>query len=161
MIFLDLGSNLDREASVTKALQALQREFGVLRHSSVWESPPYPPGSAQPNFYNLAVQIDTRLAPDELRRRLREIEAQLGRVRSQDKFAARTVDLDLTLYPGMEPHPQVATQPFVLVPLCELEPDLVHSTLERPLRDLLAGMPHGPDVIWRAPFQPGTECGPG
>ena len=152
MIFLDLGSNLERETSVTRALEALDREFGVLRRSSVWESPAYPPGSTQPNFYNLAVEIRSVLAPEELRARLRAVEAALGRVRTDDKYAARTVDLDLTLHPAMAPHPQVATQPFVLVPLCELIPEYVHPGLGKTLSQLLESLPH--EEIWRAEFQP-------
>lgn len=154
MIFLDLGSNLEREQSVRAALAALERELGVRRRSSVWESPAYPPGSGQPNFYNLAVEIAAELTPDELRGRLRELERELGRVRTDDKYAARTVDLDITLHPQLAPHPQVASQAFVLVPLCELEPELVHPTLGLPLGALLQRVPHGPEVIWRAAFQP-------
>lgn len=125
-------------------------EFGVRRRSSVWESPAYPPGSGQPSFYNLAVELERPAEPEQLR----AIEAALGRVRTEDRYAARTIDLDITLSDGFPPHPQVATQAFVLVPLCELIPDYVHPQLGVPLRDLLERLPHGPEVIWRAAFQP-------
>lgn len=149
MIFLDVGSNLEREKSIRGALAALSREFGIARRSSVWESPAYPPGSRQPNFFNLAVELERPPDPSELR----AIEAALGRVRTEDKYAARTLDLDITLCDGRPPHPQVATQPFVLVPLCELIPDYVHPELGVPLRELLEALPHGPETIWKAAFQ--------
>ncbi len=162
MIFLDLGSNLEREQSLRSALSALQRTFRVKRRSAVYESPPYPPGSLQPCFFNLAVEIETDLPPADLRARLRELEAELGRRRSCDRFAARTIDLDLTLYHDRVerhsdwelPHPQVASQPFVLVPLVELEPELVHPGLGLSLRELLQQVSHGPEQIWRSAFQP-------
>lgn len=162
MIFLDLGSNLEREQSLRSALAALERSFKVKRRSAIYESPPYPPGSQQPCFFNLAVEIETELDPAALRARLRELECELGRRRSSDKFAARTIDMDLTLYhdrverhPDWElPHPQVESQPFVLVPLCELEPELTHPTLKVSLRELLDRMAPGPEQIWRSSFQP-------
>ncbi|GMU52297.1 MAG: 2-amino-4-hydroxy-6-hydroxymethyldihydropteridine pyrophosphokinase [Candidatus Xenobia bacterium] len=162
MIFLDLGSNLQREQSLRSALSALERSFKVKRRSAVYESPPYPPGSQQPCFFNLAVEIETALPPAQLRGRLRELEAELGRRRSADKLAARTIDLDLTLYHDRVerhedwelPHPQVASQCFVLVPLVELEPELVHPVLQVPLRELLERVAHGPEHIWRSDFRP-------
>ncbi len=161
MIFLDLGSNLEREQSLRSALAALERTFRVKRRSSVYESPPYPPGSQQPRFFNLAVEIETELSPARLRERLRELEALLGRRRGPDKFAARTIDLDLTLYHDRVerhsdwelPHPQVASQSFVLVPLVELEPELVHPALKVPLRELLERMAPGPEQIWKSDFR--------
>ncbi|MCE7869272.1 2-amino-4-hydroxy-6-hydroxymethyldihydropteridine diphosphokinase [bacterium CPR1] len=161
MIFLDLGSNLEREQSLRKTLAALERTFQLKRRSTVYESPPYPVGSLQPSFFNLAVEIETELPPAQLRGRLRELEAELGRRRSADKFAPRTIDLDLTLYHDRVerhsdwelPHPQVASQPFVLMPLVELEPELVHPTLKVSLRELLERVAHGPEHIWRSGFR--------
>lgn len=152
--FLDLGSNVDRERNVFRALLHLDRRLGVLRTSSIYETAPVGP-AGQPPFYNLAVEVETALTPEELRDLLRDLEESLGRVRTGDRYAPRSVDLDLTLYGDLVargedwslPHPQVATEAFVLIPLAELEPDRLHPLLGRPLSALAADLQLAPGAL--------------
>lgn len=141
--WLDLGSNLERDTSLRRALQLLGQHVVVVRTSSVYESAPV--GFAdQPNFYNMCVEISTDLLPDELRPLLRSLEDEMGRVRGSNKYGPRNIDMDLVLHEVLQdeklPHPQVAREAFVLLPLCELIPDFVHPlsglTLQQMLQDL-------------------------
>jgi 2-amino-4-hydroxy-6-hydroxymethyldihydropteridine diphosphokinase len=145
--FLDVGTNLgDRAANLRTALGHLERDFGTLRQSSVFESAAVgPPG--QPAFYNLAVELRTALSGELIRERLRSIEAEMGRQRSEDKYAPRIIDLDLIYLEGEpEAHPQLESEPFVLVPLCELVPGLQHPKLKIPLYQILAEVSIPPDL---------------
>lgn len=104
----------------------------------------------QPDFYNGVVEIETDLPPRELKFSvLRTIEAQLGRRRSRDKYAAREIDLDLVWYEGLAvndpdlvlPDPEIAERDFLAVPLAELAPELVLPGSDQPLRDLVTRPP--------------------
>ena len=109
-------------------------EFGRVKAvSSVYQSPAV--GSVdQPDFLNAAALVLTTLTWTRIKQRLRDIEAALGRVREGDKFAARTIDLDLCLYGGIVvreadaliPLPETMDQAYVAVPLAELAPSFRH-----------------------------------
>ena len=165
--FLDLGSNLDRDRSVAEALHLLAVRFRLLRTSSVYETAPVG-RTDQPAFLNLAVEIETDLEPGRVREVLREIEEACGRVRSADRYAPRTVDLDLTLYEDRVeegagwklPHPQVESEAFVLIPLAELEPQRLHPVRGRPLGELAAELRVSPGAL-RVVAPPRTGLSPG
>lgn len=145
--FLDVGTNLgERAVNLRTALALLERDFGTLRQSSVFESAAVgPPG--QPAFYNLSVELRTALSGQLVRERLRSIETEMGRQRSEDKYAPRVIDLDLVYLEGeAEAHPQLESEAFVLVPLCELVPGLLHPTLKIPLYQILADVSIPPDL---------------
>lgn len=146
--FLLLGSNI-RPAECLPAARRLLEGLGrVVRTSRVWESPPV--GFAdQANFCNGAVHLETALPPAELKERLREIEAVLGRVRDpNNRDASRTIDLDIGLYddlvcdePGLTiPDPDIETRPFVAIPLAEIAPDRQHPITGRRLADIAAAL---------------------
>lgn len=133
--FIGLGSNLgDREATIRAALEAIadMPETDLIRVSSLYDTEPV--GEVdQPNFLNAAALVDTELEARQLLWNLLLIEKRLGRVRTQP-WGPRTIDLDLLLYgddiiedPDLRvPHPEIIRRSFVLVPLVELEPRLVH-----------------------------------
>jgi 2-amino-4-hydroxy-6-hydroxymethyldihydropteridine diphosphokinase len=148
--YVALGSNLgDRRAHLERALDALRRAPGVevTRTSSVYETAPVggPPG--QGPYLNAVAEVRTDLPPEELLRLLLEVEASQGRVR-QGHHGPRTLDLDLLLHgdrvlstPDLTvPHPRLHERLFVLQPLAEIAPGVVHPTLHRSASDLLAGL---------------------
>ena len=126
-VFISVGSNIDRHSKISKALTLLGNHFGILGISSVYETPAH--GFSGQPFYNLVVFLRSHLTPPQLRRRLRRIERQCGRVRQRgDKFISRTVDLDILIW-GYEPYVKAGFKlpsqefkehRFIGIPLMEL-----------------------------------------
>jgi len=138
-VYVAIGSNLgDRDAHVAAGIAALRETRGieVVAVSPLYETDPVGPPPQGP-YLNGAIQLATCLDPAALLARMLEIEAAEGRTRGADRNAPRTLDLDLLLYgerkcsrPGLEiPHPRLAERPFVLEPLRDLAPNLVHPIL--------------------------------
>jgi 2-amino-4-hydroxy-6-hydroxymethyldihydropteridine diphosphokinase len=133
--FVGLGSNLgDREAQIRLAIDELARLPGtrLSRASSLYDSEPV--GEVeQPNFLNAVAQLDSELTARQLLWNLLLVERRLGRVRTT-RWGPRAIDLDLLLYgdlvvdePDLQvPHPELTRRSFVLVPLVELDPMLIH-----------------------------------
>jgi 2-amino-4-hydroxy-6-hydroxymethyldihydropteridine diphosphokinase len=159
--YIGLGSNVgEREENLVRAISLLDSSPGirVLRRASLYETEPVGI-EAQPWFFNTVVEVEAELAPGELLRRLKEIEKALGR-EDRGRWGPREIDLDLLLYGDLVmeedglvlPHPELHRRRFVLEPLCELAPELIHPRLGRPLRELLAGLDERKKVIrlgWR------------
>ena len=153
--FVGLGSNLgEREAMIRLALDDLARlpQTTLVRASSLYDTEPT--GDVdQPNFLNAVAQLDTELTARQLLWNLLLIEKRLGRVRTQ-KWGPRTIDLDLLLYGSQVveesdlsvPHPELTRRSFVLVPLVELDPLLVHPVTGETLLDLLSRLNTRPPV---------------
>jgi 2-amino-4-hydroxy-6-hydroxymethyldihydropteridine diphosphokinase len=131
--FISLGSNIDPEENLPLAMRKLSVIGEIVAVSMVYQNSAVGP-TPQPDFLNAAVLIATDLEPMELRTRLRDIEAKMGRVRSDDKYAPREIDLDLCLLgeilfesPELTlPDPNLLERPHLIVPMAELEPDFVH-----------------------------------
>ena len=146
LIYLSLGSNLgDRAANLEGAMDALgERGVSVLRRSALYETEPVD-FLAQPWFLNCVVEAETILPPANLLEVLQEVERGMGSLKLIPK-GPRLIDLDILLYdarvvssPGVEiPHPRMAGRRFVLVPLAELAPALVHPVLQVSIEKLLA-----------------------
>jgi 2-amino-4-hydroxy-6-hydroxymethyldihydropteridine diphosphokinase len=146
--FIGIGSNIAPRENVTGALLALKACMPVIAISSFYRSPAVGPQS-QPDFLNGVIRVKAACSPRDLKFGvLRECERLLGRVRSADKYAPRTIDLDLLLYGSMVlnepdlllPDPNIRIYPFVAVPLLELAPDLVLPGADTPLADEPAAM---------------------
>jgi len=131
--FLSLGSNIEPERHLPLAARLLAGLGRVLAASTVYRNPAVGP-TPQTDFLNAAVLLVTSLSPAALRAELRRLEANLGRRRGPDKFAPRTIDIDLVLYgshvltePGLAlPDPGLLTWAHLAIPLAELDPDFRH-----------------------------------
>ena len=143
-VFVGIGSNMgDRVLNCKKALQEMSAFSKILRVSSVYETEPFG-NEEQPKFINCAVEIETVLTPLELLDLLQSIEDKLERRRGE-RWGPRTIDLDIIFYDDLIidtdgltiPHVSAHTRRFVLEPLCELEPRLLHPGFGVQLSELL------------------------
>ena len=135
LIYIGVGSNIDREHFVRRGIQALAAHFAELRLSTVYESQAV--GFNGSNFYNLVVEARTGQSVAEVLATLKQIEYAHGRPLDAKKFSARTLDLDLLCYdqlvqdePVELPRAEILSNAFVLRPLAELNPELIHSRLD-------------------------------
>jgi 2-amino-4-hydroxy-6-hydroxymethyldihydropteridine diphosphokinase len=141
LVFVAVGANLgDREATFAAVIRALEREADLLLlgASTVYETDPIGP-AGQDAYLNAVLGLRSWLSPLALLRRLQAIEAALGRDRGPqvERWGPRTVDLDLLFYGErcielpelVVPHPRAHERAFVLMPLAELAPGLVHPRL--------------------------------
>jgi 2-amino-4-hydroxy-6-hydroxymethyldihydropteridine diphosphokinase len=160
--YLSLGSNLEAERHLPAAVALLGRFGRVRAVSTVWESPPLG-FSDQPNFLNAVVLLETDLSAQALRdEAIAWVEAELGRVRTPNKNAPRTIDIDIMLFNDdilqvnrrRIPDPELLQRPFVAVPLAEIAPDYVHPETGQTMQDVArrfelqdASMRARPDVV--------------
>jgi 2-amino-4-hydroxy-6-hydroxymethyldihydropteridine diphosphokinase len=162
LAYLSLGSNIEPERHLPDAVAYLA-QFGRVRAvSTVWETPPVG-CTDQPNFLNAAMLLETGLSAQALREEaIVAIEAALGRVRTENKNAPRTIDIDIMLFNhdilqvGRRhiPDHEVLERPFVAIPLAEIAPAYVHPETGQALQDIArqfdptaAGMRRCDDVI--------------
>ncbi|HMC12783.1 MAG TPA: 2-amino-4-hydroxy-6-hydroxymethyldihydropteridine diphosphokinase [Gallionellaceae bacterium] len=131
--FIGIGSNIDPAENVRFAIRSLARKTRLVGISMVYctdalDRPEQPP------YYNCVVEIETEALPSEVKHGvLHSIENSLGRKRSEDKYAPRTIDLDLIVYGDLVmdaegiklPAPEILERPFLAIPLFELAPDMV------------------------------------
>jgi 2-amino-4-hydroxy-6-hydroxymethyldihydropteridine diphosphokinase len=148
-VFVSVGSNVDKEANIRSAVASLRKEFGDLVISTVYENAAV--GFDGEDFHNLAVGFDTDRSPLEVVEVLRRIERQHGRIRGEERFSPRTLDLDLLLYGDLVtnndslqcPREEISRYAFVLGPLAEIAGDLPHPQLDSTLRELWERMDVG------------------
>lgn len=141
-VFLGLGSNMDAETNLRLAVSELRRQFGELTLSSVYRSTAL--GFDGDDFLNLVVELETDMSPHDVLVSIEAIHALAGRVRGPDRYTSRSLDIDLLLYgdlvdrepPLRLPRRDVLAYSFVLRPLAELAPDLLHPEAMRPISEL-------------------------
>lgn len=155
--YIGIGSNLgDRTAQVRTAIARLATLPGttVAATSSLYETEPL--GNASTWYVNAVAALDTDLEPAPLLAALLAIERTMGRTRvAADRYASRTIDLDLLLFddrvldePGLVvPHRALHERRFVLAPLAELAPDVLHPALGRSIAALLANVPDAKRIV--------------
>jgi 2-amino-4-hydroxy-6-hydroxymethyldihydropteridine diphosphokinase len=145
--YVAIGSNMgDRPANIASAVETMRWSAGITvqRVSRNLENPAIGGPDGSPPFLNAVVEIETSLGSHALLQRLLEIERRLGRERRQ-KWEPRVIDLDIVLFGDqiissrdlVIPHPLMHERRFVLEPLCEIAPDVVHPVLQMTAKGLL------------------------
>lgn len=130
-VYLALGTNLgDRKVNLARALELLGDQLNIIRISSIYETAPWGVLD-QPDFLNLVLEAKTSLDPQGLLAFAKKIEQEMGREKTV-RYGPRLIDVDILLYgdlivqtPDLTiPHPRMRERAFVMVPLCEINPEL-------------------------------------
>jgi 2-amino-4-hydroxy-6-hydroxymethyldihydropteridine diphosphokinase len=132
LAYLSLGSNIQPETNLIRALELLQTFGRIEKVSHAWESESV--GAEGPNYLNACILLNSYLERVELKEQaLLPIERELGRQRSADKFAPRTMDIDIVVFDGQSCADKYWEQAFVVVPLAEIHPEyqnpLTHESI--------------------------------
>ena len=158
-VWLSLGSNIDREENIRAAVRTLRRVFGRLILSSVYEGEAV--GFQGPPFFNLVVGAETERGPQELIELFRRIEQDQGRCRGVDKFAPRTLDIDLLTYGDQViqlekvslPRDEITRYAFVLLPLAEVAGEERHPLNGLSYRELWERFDQTSQPLWRVDLE--------
>ena len=158
-IYISLGSNIDRDRNTRAGIQALRERFGEQELSSGYESEAV--GFEGDAFYNMVIACDVDEDVHSANRALAEIEDAHGRDRSGPRFSSRTLDLDLLLYDDLVldekglrlPREEILKNAFVLWPLAEIAPELVHPVVEKTYAELWAGFDKSKETLSPIEYQ--------
>jgi 2-amino-4-hydroxy-6-hydroxymethyldihydropteridine diphosphokinase len=146
VVFLGIGTNLgDRGSNLKKAVDCIEENIGeIMKSSSVYLTEPWG-FQSEDEFLNIVVKVNTKLTPSCLMKRILKIESLSGRIRNKSQYSSRVIDIDILFYEDMIideeilkiPHPLIQERKFVLVPLCEIAPNMVHPVFKKSIHNLL------------------------
>ena len=145
IVYIGLGSNLgNRLENLKEAITALSPQLTVKAKSHIYETPPWG-HEDQPRFLNQAVKAQTYLTPEPLLKHIKRLEIALGRKVSFPN-GPRLIDIDILLYDDLVmnspsltiPHPRMHERAFVLLPMLDIAPDLIHPVTQKSVRELIA-----------------------
>jgi len=147
--YIGIGSNLGKKKE--NYLEALDRiakipHTKIIRESSHYESEPL--GDSKQWYVNGAIEIETELTPEQLLNKLKNIERAMGRKKVRKRWGARIIDMDILLYNSLMlekrslkiPHPELHNRKFVLIPLSEIAPQVIHPALGATMSELLVSV---------------------
>lgn len=153
LVFVGIGSSINRHENIRLGIQALQAVFGQLTISPVYESEAV--GFKGKNFLNLVVSFNSSLSPIQLIKQFKQLEIQQGRPEKAIKFAPRTLDLDLLLHDQLImtdidlPRAEILSNAFVLQPLADIAPALKHPITSETYQSLWAKFPKSQQKLWQ------------
>jgi 2-amino-4-hydroxy-6-hydroxymethyldihydropteridine diphosphokinase len=145
-VYIGVGSNLgNKKDNFLEALDRLAKlpDTKILKESSLYESEPL--GDSKDWYVNGAIEIETKFKPDMLLKKFKNIERAMGRKKVKKRWGARIIDLDILLYDALVvkkknlqiPHPEMPNRKFVLIPLIEIAPQVIHPELGVTISELL------------------------
>ena len=144
--YFSLGSNLgDRESNIQEAIAFLEGTGRLISKSSIYKTAPVDMPEETEDFLNLALAVDSGLSPREMLKKIQRFEQKMGRNETNSGYESRTIDIDILMANDIIldeknlviPHPRMIRRAFVLVPLCEIAPDLIHPILKRTMLKIL------------------------
>lgn len=139
-VFIGLGSNIEKEKNIKNSLLVIRENFGDVIISPLYKCKPY--GFDGDDFLNLVVSFITDRKIEDLICKLKDIEYKFGRTRLESSYSPRTLDIDLLLYGDLiskkydVPRKDIGKYAFVLKPLYDIEPDLIHPKSGKTIRNL-------------------------
>jgi 2-amino-4-hydroxy-6-hydroxymethyldihydropteridine diphosphokinase len=135
--YLSLGSNIQPQSNLVKAIELLQKYGSLEKISNAWESESV--GAEGPNYLNACILLVTPLDQSKLKEQaLLPIETSLGRRRTADKFAPRTMDIDIVVFDGIPFDDKYWEQAFVVIPLAEIYPEFQNPLTQENLMETAA-----------------------
>jgi 2-amino-4-hydroxy-6-hydroxymethyldihydropteridine diphosphokinase len=148
-VYIGIGSNVGKKKD--NFLEALDRlaklpDTKILKESSLYESEPL--GDSTDWYVNGAIEIETKFKPEMLLNKFKNIERAMGRKKVKKRWGARIIDLDILLYDSLVmkkknlhiPHPEMPHRKFVLIPLSEIAPQVIHPELGVTISELLVNV---------------------
>jgi len=153
-IWLSLGSNIEREKNIKSAVDFLGHLFGEIVVSPIYESEAV--GFDGEAFFNLVVGVESAISLKRLNKTFRRIEDEHGRVRGSDKFAARTLDIDILTFGDWVslddewdiPRAEITEYAFVLLPLSEVAENELHPVLNKTYGELWEAFNQSEQKLW-------------
>jgi len=148
-VYIGIGSNLgNKRGNYLEALERIAKlpKTRIIKESSVYESQPH--GDSKEWYINGVIEIETEMKPELLLTKFKNIERAMGRKKVRKRWGARIMDLDILLYDSLImnkknlkiPHPEMHQRKFVLIPLSELGPQMIHPVLGSSISELLVSV---------------------
>ncbi|MDC0034114.1 2-amino-4-hydroxy-6-hydroxymethyldihydropteridine diphosphokinase [Flavobacteriaceae bacterium] len=143
-VYFSIGSNKgNRSGLINEAIDKIDIIIGkVMLKSSIYDTKSW--GFNSNNFYNICILVESELTPDLILNKILTIEKDMGRLKKTDQYSDRFIDIDILFFDNMIinsksleiPHPRIQLRKFVLIPMLELTPDLIHPILKKSIRQL-------------------------